>query len=153
MTSTRLLFCGLCILAFGSVGCNGNSTTSPTTTTTDTTTTTTTASAPTVTETFSGTLTPSATLVFPFSVTVYGTVNLALVDVTGPTVPATMQVRLGIGTPDGAGGCTLSATSLSTAGTTTQVTATKDVGDYCALIADVGNLVGTAAFDITVAHP
>jgi len=106
-----------------------------------------------VTETFSGTLTPSATVVFPFSVTVYGTINLALVDVTGPKVPSTMQVRLGIGTPDGAGGCTLAVTSLSTAGTTTQVTATKDVGDYCALIADVGNLVGTAGFDITVAHP
>ncbi|MFN7985449.1 MAG: hypothetical protein U0Q11_26715 [Vicinamibacterales bacterium] len=64
-----------------------------------------------------------------------------------------MQVRLGIGTPDGAGGCTLAVTSLASSSATTPVTATEDVGDYCVLIADVGNLVGTASFSLTVAHP
>ena len=33
------------------------------------------------------------------------------------------------------------------------LSATENPGDYCVNITDVGNLAGTAAFTVTIAHP
>jgi len=136
------LLCGACTA----------STTSPSTTST-TTTTTSTASAPTSTDTFAGTLPVGGAVSFPFTVGVYGTVNVTLLDVSGTRVPSTVQLKLGIGTPDDSGACVLSLTATAKAGSAAQLTGTEQPGSYCVSVSDVGNLFNTAAFDVSVAHP
>lgn len=146
----RMTFLWLLIASFVITGCSNDTTTSPSTTTTSTTTTT--VASPTATDTFSGTLDVGATAIFSYSVGAYGTVNASVVDISGTKVPSTVQVRLAIGTFDESGGCTSSNFSLVRAGAV-QVSSTQDVGTYCVSIADVGNLVGPANFNISVAHP
>src|SRR5262249_41879549 len=136
------------VAVFLAAGCK-HSTTSPTTTTTTTTTTT---APPITTEEFDGTLGIGATAFYPFTVAQAGSVTATLVSIGGSVVPSTVQVRLGIGTPDGAGGCT--TTTMSLVNTTSPVlSATENPGSYCVNITDVGNLAGTAAFAVTIAHP
>ena len=92
-----------------------------------------------------------ATAFYPFTVSQAGSVTATLVSIGGAVVPSTVQVRLGIGAPDGAGGCT--TTTMSLVSTTSPVlSATENPGSYCVTITDVGNLAGTAAFDVTIAH-
>lgn len=133
------------VVAFLAIGCK-HSTTSPTTTTTTTTT------PPTVTEEFDGTLGVGATAFYPFTVSQSGTVTATLVSIGGPVVPTTVQVRLGIGTPDGAGGCTTATMELVNTASPI-LTATESPGSFCVNITDVGNLAGTATFEVTIAHP
>jgi hypothetical protein len=128
------------------IGCH-HSTTSPTTTTTTTTTT----PPPTTTETFSGTLGVGATTFYPFTVAETGTVTVTLVSIGGAQVPSTVQVRLGIGTPDDVA-CNATTTSIANT-TTPSVTASEAPGSYCANITDVGNLFGAATFSVNITHP
>ena len=93
-----------------------------------------------------------ATAFYPFTVAQAGSVTATLVSISGAVVPATVQVRLGIGTPDDAGGCATTTMSLVNS-TSPTVSATENPGSYCANITDVGNLAGTAAFVVTIAHP
>jgi hypothetical protein len=137
--------------------CGKDAATTPSTTTS---TTTTTAGAPSITDSFSGQLDVRGAAYFDFAVTQYGTVNATLLLVSGPGVPSTVQLRLGIGsltettTDDGTFvTCTPTTTALAKAGSTPQVTATLDVGMYCVSVADVGNLYGPADFSLAVAHP
>jgi hypothetical protein len=88
---------------------------------------------------------------YPFTVSQAGSVTVTLVSISGTVVPATVQVRLGIGTPDGAGGCTTTAMQLANS-TSPTLSATEQPGNYCANVTDVGNLAGTATFVVTVAH-
>lgn len=145
----RAVLLWVAVAAFLATGCHHSTTTSPTTTTT----TTTTSSAPPVTtETFAGMLGVGATAFYPFTVSQAGSVTATLVSIGGDVVPTTVQVRLGIGAPDDAGGCT--TTTMSLVSTSSPVlSATENPGSYCVNITDVGNLAGTAAFDVTVAHP
>src|SRR5215470_5852833 len=105
----RAVWLSVAVVAFLAAGCKHNTTTSPTTTTT----TTTTATAPTTTEEFDGTLGVGATAFYPFTVAQAGSVTATLVSISGAVVPATVQVRLGIGTPDDAGGCATTTMSLA----------------------------------------
>lgn len=126
-----------------------------------TTTTTTTAASPSVTDSFDGRLDVRGTDYFDFAVAQYGAVNATLLRVSGPGVPSTAQLRLGIGglseTVTDEGGtvvtCTPTTTALAKPGSTAQVTATLDVGTYCVSVADVGNLFAPADFSLTVSHP
>jgi hypothetical protein len=111
-----------------------------------------TAAAPTVTETFSGTLPVGGSLAFPFSVGVYGTVNVALLSVSGTGVPSTVMLGVGIGTPSNSS-CTTTVSSVIGPSASTQLTAAEQPGAYCVNIADVGNLFRPATFTVTVAHP
>lgn len=129
-------------------GCSKNSPTSPTTTPTTTTTT----PPPLTNETFSGTLGVGATTYFPFTVAQAGTVTAALSTIGGAGVPATVQVRLGLGTIDDIAGCNATVTALVNQ-TTPTLTATEAVGNYCVNVTDVGNLFAAADFTIVVTHP
>jgi hypothetical protein len=108
--------------------------------------------APTITERFIGTLPVGGARFYSFSIAVYGTVNVTLVSIGGPSVPADVIVSLGIGTPGGTSCNSPSPTNVA-AGSEAQVTASEQPGLYCVNIADVGNLPAAAAFSITIAHP
>jgi hypothetical protein len=143
----RAVWLSVVVVAFFATACKHNTTTSPTTTTT----TTTTSTPATTTEEFDGTLGVGATAFYPFTVSQAGSVTATLVSISGAVVPATVQVRLGIGTPDDAGGCTTTTMSLANSASPT-LSATEQPGNYCANITDVGNLAGTATFVVTIAH-
>ena len=131
--------------------CSHNSTTEPSLT--STTSTTATAAAPTVTESFTGTLPVGGFKFYTFNIAVNGTVNVTLNSVTGTGVPSTVQVGLGIGQPSG---IDCAATATITAGANfakPQQTGTFGPGTFCVRVSDVGNLFGPAAFSITIAHP
>jgi hypothetical protein len=145
----RAVWLWVAVVAFLATGCKHSTTTAPTTTTT---TTTTTSAPPTTTEEFDGTLGVGATVSYPFTVSQAGSVTATLVSIGGAVVPSTVQVRLSIGTPDGAGGC--ATTTMSLVSTSSPVlSATENPGSYCVNVTDVGNLAGTAVFDVTIAHP
>jgi hypothetical protein len=143
----QAVWLSIAVVAFLATGCKHNTTTSPTTTTT----TTTTSTPATTTEEFDGTLGVGATAFYSFTVSQAGSVTATLVSISGAVVPATVQVRLGIGTPDGAGGCSTTTMSLANSVSPT-LSATEQPGNYCANITDVGNLAGTATFVVTIAH-
>ena len=131
--------------------CSHNSTTEPSST--STTNTTATVAAPTVTESFTGTLPVGGFKFFTFTIAANGTVNVTLNSVIGAGVPATVQVGLGIGQPSG---IDCAATVTVTAGANSakpQQTGTFGPGTFCVRVFDVGNLFGPAAFSITIAHP
>ena len=137
-----MLFCG---------ACSHNSTTEPSSTTT--TTTTTAVAAPTVTESFTGSLPVGGFKFYTFNIAANGTVNVTLNSVTGAGVPSTVQVGLGIGQPSG---IDCAATVTVTAGANfakPQQTGTFGPGTFCVRVFDVGNLFGPAAFSVTIAHP
>ncbi len=146
MRSVLLLVAVGAVLA---IGCGNSTTTSPSTDSTSTTTTS--SSVPITTETFDGMLGVGATAFYPFTVSQSGSVTATLVSIGGDVVPTTVQVRLGIGSPQDTG-CTATTTSLASSKSPV-LTATEDPGNYCVSIADVGNLFGTAAFEVTIAHP
>jgi hypothetical protein len=112
--------------------------TSPTTTATGTT------------ETFSGSLAQQSSNLYTFTVSQAGLVSVTL----GSLSPATVEVGVGIGTPNGPTSCTLSSSNpTAMPGATPQITVTESAGSYCVEIYDVGNLKGTSAFSITIVHP
>jgi hypothetical protein len=148
MSATTAAILGL--MMFGTA-CSHSSTTSPSAT--STTTTTATAAAPTVSESFTGTLPVAGFKFYSFNIAVNGTVNVTLNSVSGAGVPATVQLGLGIGQPSG---LDCAATTTVTAGITAaapQTTGTFGPGLFCVRVSDVGNLFAPANFNITIAHP
>jgi len=140
----------LVAVALALSACDDKSTaTSPSST--DTTTTTTVAS-PTTTELFAGRVNVGGSTFYSFTVVENGTVNVSLADVGGASVPSTVWMGLGIGTPN-AEDCSTSATVNTAAGTSVQLTGTYAPGVYCVRVWDIGNLVAVAAFNVTIAHP
>ncbi len=113
--------------------------------------TTSTPAAPTTTEAFVGTLPVGGARFYSFSIAVYGTVNVTLVSIGGPSVPPDVVVNLGIGTLVGTGCSSSSPTGVSVG--SAAVTASEQPGQYCATIADVGNLAAAADFTVTIDHP
>jgi hypothetical protein len=148
MRATTAAILGL--MMFGTA-CSHSSTTSPSAT--STTTTTATAAAPTVSESFTGTLPVAGFKFYSFNIAANGTVNVTLNSVSGAGVPATVQLGLGIGQPSG---LDCAATTTVTAGITAaapQTTGTFGPGLFCVRVFDVGNLFAPANFNITIAHP
>ena len=135
-------------LAFS--GCDDSSTaTSPSDTSS---TTTTTVASPTATELFAGRVTVGGSTFYSFTVVENGTVNVTLADVGGASVPSTVWLGLGIGTPNGED-CSTSATVNTAAGSAVHLTGTYAPGVYCVRVWDIGNLAAVAAFNVTIAHP
>jgi len=148
MRATTAAFLGLILC--GSA-CSHNTTSSAPSSTTSTTSTT--PAAPTVSESFTGTLPVGGFKFFSFNIAVNGTVNVTLNSVSGAGVPSTVQLGLGIGSP---AGLDCSATVNATAGATAakpQATGTFGPGTFCVRVYDVGNLFAAANFNITIAHP
>ena len=148
--TTLGLWGSLCVLIFGGA-CSHNSTTEPSLT--STTSATTTVAAPTVTESFTGTLPVGGFKFYTFNIAASGTVNVTLNSVTGAGIPATVQLGLGIGQPSGIDCATTVSVTVGSNGAAPQQTGTFGPGTFCVRVYDVGNLFGPAAFSITIAHP
>jgi len=132
--------------------CSHNSTTEPSLTTT-TTATTTTVAAPTVTETFNGTVPVGGSRFYTFNIAANGTVNVTLKSVSGAGVPSTVQLGLGIGQPSGVDCSTSVNVTAGSASIAPQATGVFGPGLFCARVFDVGNLFAPATFSVTIAHP
>ena len=102
------------------------------------------------TDTFSGTLAPSGSLSFTFSVATAGTVAVTLTAVS----PATNgPLGLGVG-PSSNGSCTIAnSTSGATAAGSPQLSATENPGNYCVKVSDAGTLAAASTVTVTVSHP
>lgn len=147
MTPVRIV---VVAVALSAAGCTNNTTT-PSSTAAATTTTTTTTTTPTTSEPFAATVPVGGAAFYSFNIAVNGTVNVTLTSVSGPGVPATVQLGLGIGTPAGLD-CSVTSSVTAGAGTTPQLTGTFGPGLFCVRVYDVGNLSGPAAFSVTIAH-
>src|SRR5438445_7432670 len=148
MRATTAAILGL--MMFGTA-CSHSSTTSPSAT--STTTTTTTAAAPTVSESFTGTLPVAGFKFYSFNIAVNGTVNVTLNSVSGAGVPSTVQLGLGIGQPAGTDCTTSVVQTAGSAFAAPQATGVFGPGLFCVRVFDVGNLFAPANFTVTIAHP
>lgn len=136
-----LLFAVVCL----SAGCNQAETpTSPTTV----------AAAPPRTVLFSGGLSIGASRFYSFTVSQAGIASLMLASITrdgsGPALPA--MLGLGVGVPSGTD-CATTASVVTGAALTAQLTESLLPGVYCARIADVGTLTEPVAFVIRIIVP
>jgi hypothetical protein len=101
-----------------------------------------------VTETSGGTVGVQGSSRSTFTTTQAGTVSVTLA-----TMSPNVSMGLGIGTPNGTTGCTLTSSTSALAGSTPQLTVSEPAGSYCINVYDIGNLTGVATFTVTVAHP
>jgi hypothetical protein len=121
-------------------GC-GNNTTTPTTPTTPT--------GPT-TSIFASRLTPGGAVSRSFGATATGTVTVMLTNAAGPST----VVGLGIGVPTtGIAKCALSTAINTASGSTPQISAAVDAGQYCVTVYDLGTLTSTIDFSVTLVYP
>ena len=104
---------------------------------------------PTVTDTFTGALTPLATNSHPFVVSEVGGVKVTLT-----SVDPLVKLAIGIGTPSTTTGtCAVINSMITDPGTTPQLSGTATVtGNFCVAVSDPGNVTDTAAYTITVLH-
>jgi hypothetical protein len=111
--------------------------------------TTTTATPTTVTDTFNGTLQALGSVQFPFTVNTAGVVSATL---TTLNPQSTITVGFGLGQPS-AGVCNLISGAYSEASKVgTPISGTINAGSYCVVLYDIGNVVGSDDFTITVSH-
>ena len=102
---------------------------------------------PTVTETFTGTLLVLGSNTHQFAVTQIGGIKVSIVSVT----PAA-AVGIGVGTPSGSN-CLLIQNLTAVAGPNTQISGTATItGNFCISVFDVGNLVESIDYVVTVLH-
>jgi hypothetical protein len=139
----------LSVLALFASGCGGNSTTAPSGTST---TTTTTVATPSISETWQSVLPVGGFKFYSFGIPATGTVNITLTSVGGQFVPSTVQLGIGIGTPEGQD-CTTTQTVTAASGSTAQISTTQQAGVLCARVFDVGNLFAPATFSVQIDHP
>jgi hypothetical protein len=102
---------------------------------------------PTITETFTGSLLPLGNNAHQFTVNRIGGIEVSL---TGVSPGA--SVGLGVGTPSGANCLTLDNLT-AVASPTAQLRGTATIiGTFCVSVFDVGNLVETVNYTVTVLH-
>ena len=104
---------------------------------------------PTITETFTGTLTIGGSNLHQFQVTQVGGLRVTLNEVAPGAA-----VLLAVGTPSTATGTCAALSGLTTvAGPIAQLSGTATVpGSFCVSVADVGNLVESVTYTISVLH-
>jgi len=102
----------------------------------------------TVTETFSGTITPSAGATSAFTVTTAGTVTATLTAIS----PEDSVASMSLGTWNGAL-CQLVLVNDNAVVGNTITGTVSSIGTLCVRIADSGKLVGPTDYTITVDHP
>lgn len=105
--------------------------------------------APTVTETFTGSITVNGAMTFPFSVAGSGTVTAALTTV-GPD--SGVSVSLSLGTWNGSL-CQIVLANDSAIQGTVVTGSVGAAGTLCTRVQDVGKMVQPLTFQITVIHP
>ncbi len=84
-----------------------------------------------------------------FTVATAGMVNVTLTAVGPPSVP----VGLGLGIPGAGSTCILSISVTTEGRSFPQISEHADPGDYCAEVHDVGNVIDSVNFSITIEHP
>jgi len=86
-----------------------------------------------------------------FGASTNGTVTAMLTNAAGPNT----VVGLGIGVPTtGLAKCALStAIQTNAAGSTPQLSATVDAGNYCVVVYDLGTLTSAIDFSVTLVYP
>ncbi len=131
-TATRRAGAAITLALLG-VACGGSST-SPT--------------GPTTTVTFSGTLAANATAVYAFTVVQDGTVSLTLTSLSPQT---TITMGMGIGYPDPTGACSL-ATAYEAASIGYTLSGPINAGAYCLAFYDVGNVLTSVNYVLTLTH-
>jgi len=105
--------------------------------------------APSQTETFTGTLVAQGSNLHAFTVAQTGPLTVTLTAV-GP--PPTIFVGLGVGTPAGTS-CSLLLSANAQAGMVAQLTGNVAVpGPFCVAVFDVGNLTTDVTYSVTVSH-
>jgi hypothetical protein len=137
MRSFTLLAASL-LLAASTLAC-GDSTTAASTTTTTTT------------ENFNSVLAVGGNTSRAFTMTTAGTITVTLTTFGS----GTQKAGLGIGVPTAALGspCSVTQSTITTAGASPQITTTADAGTYCVQIYDTGSIVGDTGFQIAIVHP
>ena len=119
----------------------GNNNTTPTTPTTPT--------GPT-TSIFASRLTPGGAVSRSFGTSTNGTVTVMLTNAAGPST----VVGLGIGVPTtGLAKCALSTAINTASGSTPQISAAVDSGQYCVTVYDLGTLTSPIDFSVTLVYP
>jgi len=105
--------------------------------------------APTITDTFNGSLTPLGTNSHPFVVNQIGGVRVTLT-----SVDPLVALAIGIGTPSTTTGtCLVVNTTTTDPGTNPQLAGNASItGNFCVAVSDPGNVTDTAAYTITVFH-
>ncbi len=105
--------------------------------------------AATITDTFTGTLTIGGSNLHQFQVTQVGGLKVTLNDVT-----PSAAVLLAVGTPSAAtGACTPLSGLTAVSGPSAQISGTATVtGNFCVSVSDVGNLVESVTYTISVLH-
>ena len=103
----------------------------------------------TISEAFTGTLFVAGTNVHPFAVTQVGGLQVII-----SSVDPSAALGIGIGTPSvTTGTCTVITTLTIVAGPGAQLSGTTTLsGNFCVQVYDVGNLVESVAYAITVIH-
>jgi hypothetical protein len=104
---------------------------------------------PTVTETFTGTLTIGGNNLHQFTVSQPGGLKVVLMNVT-----PSAAVELSVGTPSTATGTCAALNGLTAvAGPDAQISGAATIaGTFCVSVADVGNLVETVNYTVSVLH-
>jgi len=104
---------------------------------------------PTVSEPFTGTLAAFGSNVHPFTVNQVGGLVVII-----SSVDPSAAVGVGVGTPSvSTGTCTVLSAMTVVAGPGVQLSGTATVaGSFCVQVFDVGNLVESVAYTITVIH-
>lgn len=105
-----------------------------------------------VVETFTGTLQPSGTAFYSFSMSQSGNIALTLISMTGPSVPDDALFPVGISTPAG-NGCPAPTDAAIRPGASPQHTVAKSSGVYCVQISDNARLGAPATFVLNITHP
>lgn len=105
--------------------------------------------APTISETFTGTLLQGGSNSHPFSVQQIGGIRVSITK-----IDPSAAVSVGVGTPSTASGTCLAISSLTAvASEGTQISGTATItGNFCVAVSDVGNLVEAVSYSITVIH-
>lgn len=108
-----------------------------------------TAVTPTITDTFTGTLTIGGTNIHAFTVNQIGGLKVTLV-----SEDTAVAVLLSVGTPSAATGqCVPLGSATTAAGAAAQLSGTATTtGQFCVSIADIGNLTGPVVYTINVLH-
>ena len=105
--------------------------------------------APTITDTFTGTLLQGGSNSHPFAVQQIGGIRVSITK-----IDPSAAMSVGVGTPSTASGTCLAISSLTAvASEGTQISGTATItGNFCVAVSDVGNLVEAVSYSITVIH-
>ena len=105
--------------------------------------------APTITETFSGTLLQLGTNSHQFTINQIGGIRVSLTK-----IDPSAAVSIGVGTPSTTSGTCLAISNLTAvASVGVQISGTATLtGSFCVAVTDVGNLVEPVTYEITVLH-